>query len=251
MKKLVLCFVLIFINIAFCAKYTPKTGIYYFNEMKASIKEIIKENQNLINKNKDGSIKTKQLTSKVFYKNTFTMFKKLMGADYIVSSLKKEKDPTKISKALTSLLSAGRITIAKEQITINTEQDGSVVKKKFIPAVFGRLVSDRFEEKTGLSIKQTTLGKDGLIARNPYNIPDKWETKTLKKITNINWKKHKGHGEYKGVTYRYMKPIYMKKACLVCHGRPKDDKGPYGHPKEGYTVKDVRGGISITIPLEK
>ncbi len=71
----------------------------------------------------------------------------------------------------------------------------------------------------------------------PENKADLWETKVLKsfkkktdKILEIS--------KYKGLeAYRYMKPLMIKKSCLKCHG------------EQGYKIGDVRGGISVTMPV--
>ena len=71
----------------------------------------------------------------------------------------------------------------------------------------------------------------------PENAPDSWERKALMsfekgkkqavEITTLNGK----------TVYRLMKPLYLEKSCLKCHGN------------QGYKLGDLRGGISITIPL--
>ncbi|MCP4402057.1 MAG: DUF3365 domain-containing protein [bacterium] len=47
---------------------------------------------------------------------------------------------------------------------------------------------------------------------------------------------------------RYAKSIYIEKGCLVCHGAPAGELDPYGHPKEGYEIGDIRGAISVALP---
>ncbi len=223
-------------------------GLHYINAMKDAITEVIDENQDLINKTPDGQVKSKKLLPKAVYRRAYGIFKKIVGADFTPKSLKGEQDPKVIAHYLACLLQAGRITIAKSQGDINGEPDGAKKLKKFIPAVFGRLVSERFEKKTGVQVKQTTMGKGGYGARNAYNQPDDWEKTALAKIVGTDWELNKGFGETVGANFRYIKPIYIKKACLTCHGVPAGEVGPYGHPKEGYKVGEVRGGISIKLP---
>ncbi len=99
-------------------------------------------------------------------------------------------------------------------------------------------------------MKQTTLGKGDYGVRNPYNKPVDWEAAALGKITSPDWELNKGFGDTGDGSYRYVKPIYIKKGCLPCHGDPAGEKGPYGLPKEGYKLGDVRGGISIALPVK-
>lgn len=71
----------------------------------------------------------------------------------------------------------------------------------------------------------------------PENAADAWETKALKafelgekevaEFDIINGEKH----------MRVMRPLYVEKSCLKCHG------------KQGYQEGQVRGGISITLPM--
>ena len=71
----------------------------------------------------------------------------------------------------------------------------------------------------------------------PENSPDPWEKKSLERFNagdtaailfeNLNGEEH----------LRFMKPFITGKGCLRCHA------------KQGYAVGDVRGGISVSVPL--
>ena len=224
---------------------------FYFKAMKESMLEIIAENQKLINTDPDGSVKSEKLLPQNMYQEIYRTYLTIV-TNFDENELASEKLTTKrTTYLLTSYLQAGRITIANFQDIIDAESDGSVRLKKFIPAVFGRLVAKRVEEKTDLRLKQTTLGKGHLGSRNPYNKPDDWEAKVLRKFWLRSWRGDQGFCQRtRKDEYRFMKPIHVKKACLVCHGGPVGKLGPYGHKKEGYKEGEVRGGISISIPLK-
>jgi len=71
----------------------------------------------------------------------------------------------------------------------------------------------------------------------PANKADLWEHKALVSFEH-------GQKEFKEVVHingqpymRLMRPFITKKACLRCHA------------KQGYKIGDIRGGISITVPL--
>lgn len=226
-----------------------RDGAYYLEAMKQSIVEVMSENQSLINRKADGSIKSETLNPDAFYTAAYGTFKTVIGADFSAKKLVGDHDPASISRVLAALLQGGRDEIAKLQVAINTEQDGTVKPKKFIPAVFGRLTAERFKQKTGVEIKQTTLGKNGYKARNAYNLPDDWETAALQKVTAPDWPLNKGFGEDTGGDYRFIKPVYIKQACLTCHGDQVGEAAPYGHQKEGYQVGEIRGGISVKLKL--
>jgi len=101
------------------------------------------------------------------------------------------------------------------------------------PAYMMRQVIDEYEEDYG--IKGSITGK---IVLNPINLADQWEAKTLDKF-------EQGVSEFyeettiDGAPYlRYMKPMIMKEGCMKCHGHL------------GFKVGDVRGGVSVSIPLQ-
>ncbi|MCK5192710.1 MAG: DUF3365 domain-containing protein [Desulfobulbaceae bacterium] len=72
---------------------------------------------------------------------------------------------------------------------------------------------------------------------NPKNAPDAWEIEQLKLFKKGETETYELISE-KGTEYlRIMKPFITKKECLKCHAN------------QGYAVGDVRGGISLTIPM--
>jgi len=71
----------------------------------------------------------------------------------------------------------------------------------------------------------------------PGNAPDPWERKALLAV-------EEGAKEYHQVVevngmpvLRLLKPLYVEKSCLPCH------------QSQGYSVGQVRGGLSATVPL--
>ncbi len=76
---------------------------------------------------------------------------------------------------------------------------------------------------------------------NPYNMPDGWEKNVLEEF-------EKGKSaeaatvfkEYDGSRFfRYLVPLKIEEPCLRCHA------------KHGYGYGDIKGGIGISIPMEK
>jgi len=103
--------------------------------------------------------------------------------------------------------------------------------------------------------------------RNPADVPDDYEARVLHEFAAL---KAKGeleidteHAEVvtdEGRTYlRYMKPIVMgSPVCLSCHGGPRDIppdvqaelRRLYPDDKAtGYQVADLRGAVSVKLPL--
>lgn len=228
---------------------TERDGLYYFEELRTSILEVLAENQALINQTPRGDVKNPKLEPDAIYREMYQTFKTIMGKDFNMKELAGQTDPEHIASALTALLQGARDTIARLQNDINQNADGTLTLKKFIPAVFGRLTLEKYQARTGIAMKQTTLGKSGHGVRNPYNAPSDWESDALARFSAPDWELNAGYGVVSGQEYRYVKPLYIKKGCLPCHGLPVGEKDPYGHPKEGYQEGEVRGGISVILPL--
>jgi len=74
---------------------------------------------------------------------------------------------------------------------------------------------------------------------NPANKPDSWETLALNRVeqTRKNYKElsYINSKEY----LRLMKPLITTKICLKCHAF------------QGYKIGDIRGGVSISIPMSE
>jgi methyl-accepting chemotaxis protein len=165
-----------------------------------------------------------------------------------------------LAETTIDMLIATRGVIAKNQELINRDPiSGNYYFKGFVPAVVGSQVANDFSLITGHNLKQTSLK-----LRNPSNAPDEWEMKVLKKLALAKSSRDVGFGALLEIDdkeiYRYMKPIYIERACLECHG-VKENIRPairqflekrYPHDQAyDYKEGDLRGGISITISLER
>ena len=164
-----------------------------------------------------------------------------------------------MAEATIDLLIASRSVITKNQELINTDPiTGNYYFKGFVPALVGTEIANDFSLMTGYKLKQSSLK-----IRNPSNAPDEWEKKILKLFESPDYPKGVGHGEFLVTgdkeTYKYIKPIYVEKACLECHGEKKNiipairqflAKRYPGDQTFGYKEGDLRGGISIIIPFE-
>ena len=74
---------------------------------------------------------------------------------------------------------------------------------------------------------------------NPENAPDAFERAALvdfetNKVKEATTTERMGKSYY----YRYIAPLYIEKACLECHNH------------QGYRIGDVRGAISVSIPID-
>lgn len=103
------------------------------------------------------------------------------------------------------------------------------------PAFMTRQIAELAEQADGVKFRITSLNPI-----RPGNQADDWEAIALQAF------EAKSVDEMlallpsdKGLVYRYMAPLYVKKPCLTCHA------------KQGYKLGMVRGGISVTIPADK
>ncbi len=192
---------------------------------------VVAKNQDLINDPTKGE---KGFTPEFVEKQMLESFKKITGKD--VSEL----DP-EVQKVLKEVIEAAKMSVQMNQQRINQKGKGF---KMYIPAVFGRETGQILKARTGIAIKQTTFKY-----RNAYNQPDAFERKILKMFENPDYPMGKGYGETVSGNYRYLKPIYIRQACLKCHGEPKGKMDISGHKKEGYKLGQLRGAISVSMPV--
>lgn len=91
------------------------------------------------------------------------------------------------------------------------------------------------EYETTYGVKGRITGK---ILLNPANAPDNWELKALEKFER-GIKEVIEQDTINGESYiRLMRPMFMKKGCVRCHGHL------------GFKEGDLRGGVSVSIPLK-
>ncbi len=188
----------------------------------------------------DPAIGDKGFTPDYFEQEINAQYKQKSGID-IMARTSTNPLPGNTMDLLKKMLQASKQVCQENQALINMQGIGF---KGFIPASYGRMVADIFKEETGIVIKQTTPRY-----RNTYNKPDDFEKNKLAQMEASSYPKGQMITEMAGQNYRVMKPIYIKKSCLVCHGDPKGSKDVAGRTKEGYKEGDLRGAISIAIPV--
>jgi len=100
------------------------------------------------------------------------------------------------------------------------------------PAYMTRQLSEMVQGANGIRFHITSLNPI-----RPANKADVWENKALISFD-------KGQAEYKELSniegqpfYRYMAPLKVEEACLKCHH------------ENGEKVGDIRGGISVSLPV--
>jgi two-component system NtrC family sensor kinase len=109
--------------------------------------------------------------------------------------------------------------------------DGTVFVKRN-PAMVTRELSE-YAARSGFCWFRIT----SLNPVNPENKPDDFERQAMEQF-------EEGLGEYEAITrtsegrvHRYIAPVMVQESCLACHA------------EHGYSVGDIRGALSISIPL--
>jgi hypothetical protein len=116
-----------------------------------------------------------------------------------------------------------------------------------------------YRRASGHDIRRVSLRR-----RNPRNEPDAYERRVLESFDRLprearaaaeHWELVRGPD---GETLRYLKPLVANAMCLTCHGEPA--KIPEAvraviareYPDDramGFAAGDVRGAVSVRIPL--
>lgn len=102
------------------------------------------------------------------------------------------------------------------------------------PAYMTRMVHTIMEKEAGLKAHITSLNPI-----RPGNAPDAWETRALESFHNGVPEVHELERADGKQTLRFMRPMITEKACLRCHA------------KQGYKEGEIRGGISVTVPMDR
>ncbi|MDX9714277.1 MAG: DUF3365 domain-containing protein [Dissulfurispiraceae bacterium] len=127
--------------------------------------------------------------------------------------------------------------------------------KKPSPYIKHSLITDRagvkyLKETPAMVTKElSTYAKDqglywfhitSLKLTNPANAPDDFESSALKQFESSSKKEIFTISDIDSKKYlRFISPLFIEQPCLSCHSH------------QGYKIGDVRGAISITIPIDK
>lgn len=203
-------------------------------------RSVISLNQDLINNAERGD---KGLTGDVVLAATIEEYKKETSRDPLAL------DPaSREGRLLRAEMDAIKEVVDESQRLINEQGLGF---KGFIPAVFGRLVTERLKEKVAdeLAIKVTA---PPALVRNRKSRPDEWEREIIEsKFLSPTWTRgaifSQALNERGRDAFRVMVPEYYSASCLSCHGSPKGEIDITGYPKEGASDGDLGGIISIIL----
>jgi hypothetical protein len=209
-------------------------------EMLRAGRNVISSNQARIN---DPALGDKGLSGQVVLQQAVKIYQASTGTD--PASI----DPaSRHGKLLHAEMDAIVETMDANQATINATGTGF---KGFIPAVFGRLVTEAFE-KHAQGAAQIKVTAPEYLVRNLKARPNAWENDIIKtKLLAPDWPRGQPYDavvEANGrQAFRMMMPEYYAASCLSCHGSPKGEVDVTGYPKEGAKEGDLGSVISLTI----
>ncbi|MBN8994389.1 MAG: DUF3365 domain-containing protein [Rhizobiales bacterium] len=209
-------------------------------EYLRSARTVISQYQDLINDPQKGD---KGLTPDRVIAEATALYEQVTGEDPMAT------DPAgSEGRLLRAQMQAIRDVMAEHEAEINEPGTGF---KGFIPAVFARLVNEKFADAAGSEARVKTTAPADLV-RNRKARPDAWENAVIEeKFEKPDWPRGKGFSETTEVdgrpAFRLIVPEYYKASCLACHGEPKGEMDITGYPKEGGKEGDLGSAISVTL----
>lgn len=203
----------------------------------------VAKNQELIN---DASKADKGFTAAVFERQLLTEFQTRTGIS--LGDIEQAAVPPMAKPLLARLLEESKKTINSYQIVLNM---AGIRYKGLIPATFGTETAHRFQNWSGVYLKQTAPPH---LLRNQKNKPDDYEAAALAQLAT----RPSASGPDStltevtddGTSVRVILPLYYGKSCLACHGEPKGERDVSGYSREGAKEGDLGGAISVKLPLK-
>ncbi|AUX74719.1 MULTISPECIES: Tll0287-like domain-containing protein [Sinorhizobium] len=209
-------------------------------ELLRAARSVLSNYQSLIN---DPAVADKHLDGERFTAEAIALYGKRTGSPLISDDLA-ERD----RKLLQAQVDAMREVIDEHQDDINRP---GIAFKGFVPAVFARLMNEKFAVKVGNEALVRVTAPEVLV-RNRKSLPDAWEAKVIEEVfPDPQRPKEASYTEVTTVNgrpaFRMLLPEYYTDSCLVCHGVPKGEIDVTGYPKEGGKAGDLGGAISIVL----
>ncbi len=210
--------------------------------MLPSARSVISRHQDLINDPERGD---KGLTGDLVLAEAIEDYKRETSRDPMAL------DPnSRHGRLMRAEMAAIKEVMDESQELINEKGLGF---KGFIPAIFGRLITERLREKVPTELNMKVTAPPELV-RNRKSRPDAWELEIIEsKFLSPTWTRGEiYHQTEKDAAngrrvFRVLVPEYYSASCLTCHGGTKGEIDITGYPKEGASEGDLGGVISITL----
>lgn len=201
---------------------------------------VVSKHQDLIN---DPAIGDKGIDGAGVVEDAVAAYTEAVGAPPLSDDL-----PERERRLMQALMDSMSEVVDEHEAQIDTPGLGF---KGFIPAIFGRLVGERFAEKVGTEAHIKVTAPVNLV-RNRKARPDDWERQVIeKRFLQPDWERGTPFTEISEIggrsAFRMLMPEYYSASCLTCHGQPAGEVDVTGYPKEGGSEGELGGAISITI----
>ena len=209
-------------------------------ELLRAGRSVVSNYQTLIN---DPTIGDKEIDSTRFVKEAVALYSERMAQEPFSGDLT-ERD----RRLVQAQLDAMREVLDEHQDDINREGIGF---KGFVPAIFARLINEKFSAKVGQEARVRVTAPEQLV-RNRKSLPDPWERQIIQDVFS-DPKRARGRRTWrsrKSMDARLSGcccPNITRDSCLTCHGEPKGEIDVTGYPKEGGKAGDLGGAISIVL----
>ena len=119
--------------------------------------------------------------------------------------------------------------VPKRDITDDSDRQLTMMN----PAYVLRQINEKFHHMYGVGGHITSLKP-----LRPENAPDEWEVQALKKFETGSDEITEEVGVNGNPVLRLMRPMVTNQGCLKCHAH------------QGYKEGDIRGGVSVAIPMD-
>jgi len=116
-----------------------------------------------------------------------------------------------------------------------------------VPVVVAWNIAQQYAQTQNMSFETPSLNP-----RDPKNQPDELERRALEafeKSPSLKEYSERLQNNGKDEMF-YAQPVRLTEDCLLCHGAPAGAKDPFGYPKEGMKVGDLRGAFVVRASTE-
>ncbi len=121
------------------------------------------------------------------------------------------------------------LRVPHRDVTTTTGKELTLIN----PAMMTRQVFTMSVDRYGIRGHITSLN-----VINPINVPDDWERKALQSFENTPSEVTEFMHMDGKLFMRFIRPMITEELCLKCHS------------EQGYKVGDIRGGISVSVPMK-
>jgi methyl-accepting chemotaxis protein len=114
-----------------------------------------------------------------------------------------------------------------------------------VPVIVAMAAAREYAQKEGMAFRTPSLHP-----RNPKDQADDFEHRALEAFEkDPSLASFSERSQVEGhEVMRYAEPVRVAQDCLQCHGDPVGEKDPFGYPKEGMKVGELRAAFALEAP---